>query len=337
MLGLVVLAVVTIATVNIEALAQDKGWDVWLTNNWDPVVSEVERVIDSALFWASFWFISGATAGTWLTYFLYRDKGAENKLEELQIDRSKNDSAGNLMPSDSWRSVDELTLWQIANLWVRQEPEAIIPSGDPAYPILRMLKTDVTNYKLHAAEDIAGKQIIIHAKGDRKSDVDMNTLIMRSTLLAYIDNHKDKPKWDFGFGDSESMSAAKKEEVTENRYPERINKIVDHVALRIDDSNSGNCYLATRHALRKVARDGRITFSGKKKKSRDRNPSRLSTPISAEFWNDQELTQYATEDQYRHFIHTERELDSDNRPIGEYRGQYWEVTGIMDEIKEVWP
>ena len=109
------------------------------------------------------------------------------------------------------------------------------------------------------------------------------------------------------------------------------------MALRIDDSNSGNCYLATRHALRKAARDGRITLSGKKKKSGDNNPSKLSTPILAEFWNDQELTQYAIDDQYRHFIHTERERDSNNQPIGEHRGQYWEITGIMNEIKEIWP
>ena len=124
---------------------------------------------------------------------------------------------------------------------------------------------------------------------------------------------------------------------TARSYPERINRIVDHVSLRIDDSNSGNSYLATRHALRRAARDSRITFSGKKKKPGDNNPSKLSTPISAEFWNDQELTQYTIEDQYRHFIHTEPERDSNNQPIGERREQYWEVTAIMDEIKEIWP
>lgn len=123
----------------------------------------------------------------------------------------------------------------------------------------------------------------------------------------------------------------------ERRYPERIHRVVDHVSLRIDDSNSGNCYLATRHALRVAARDGRIALSGKKRKPDKRNPSKLATPIPADFWNDQELTKYATEDQYRHFIHTEPEIDSNSQRIGERREQYWEVTAIMSEINEIWP
>lgn len=126
--------------------------------------------------------------------------GRKHKTEVPVVSQS---SEPHQEPSDSWRHVSEYKLWQVACLWVGCEPEARIPDGHPAYPILQMLKADVTNYKLLAAEDIAGQRIVIHAEGERKSNVDMNTLINRPMLLDYISNHKDKPEWDFGSNDSE--------------------------------------------------------------------------------------------------------------------------------------
>lgn len=100
-------------------------------------------------------------------------------------------------PSDSWRHVDELALWQIANLWVGQEPKPVTAPGDPAYPILKMLKSDVTNYKLLSVDD-SGRGIHIHVAGERKADVDMKTVVKRNTLLHYIESKDNKPDWDFG-------------------------------------------------------------------------------------------------------------------------------------------
>lgn len=121
------------------------------------------------------------------------------------------------------------------------------------------------------------------------------------------------------------------------RYDTPIHKVVDYVALRIDDSNSGNCYLATRHAMRVASKEGTITLYGKKKVKGSSEPSALHTKIPTHFLNDQQLTKYSTEDRFRHWIHTEPEIASNGDRIGESKDQYWEILISMDEVKKRWP
>jgi hypothetical protein len=135
--------------------------------------------------------IVAALLGGALMYAAFRLWPTKARLRQFQIEESAHP------PSDSWRNVDELELWQVAHLWVGREPQAEILAGDPAYPILRMLKTDVTNYRLLSVED-SGPGIHIHAAGDRKDGVTMNTVVRRNTLLDYIEKKEKKPDWDFG-------------------------------------------------------------------------------------------------------------------------------------------
>lgn len=211
LLTLVAVVAASILAVNVETFAQKKGWDLLLWDSWGPVMSTLSGLLDQGWFWASFWFVCGATAGTWLTYFLYRDKAKDNVAD-------------------------------------------------------------------HSSAQTA-----------------------------------------------------------ELQYVTPIHKAVDYVALRIDDSNSGNCYLATRHALRVAAKEGAITMRGKKKLKGSSEPSALRTAIPPDFWNDQQLTLYSTEDRYRHWIHTEPETDSNNKRIGESKDQYWEILVSMHEVKKRWP
>lgn len=126
-------------------------------------------------------------------------------------------------------------------------------------------------------------------------------------------------------------------EQTRIRYDTPIHKAVDYVALRIDDSDSGESYPTARHALRTAAHEGRITLYGKKKSKGKSDPSRLRTVVPADYWDDQELTLYATASSHLHWIHTGPELGNNKEVIGYSREQYWEVLVSMDEVRKEWP
>ena len=52
--------------------------------------------------------------------------------------------------------------------------------------------------------------------------------------------------------------------------------------------------------------------------------SDLRTRIPQEYWDDQELTLYATANTHKHWIHTGPEASNNKGIIGESREQYWE-------------
>lgn len=324
LLVLLTLLVVPLITVNVETLAETKGWDILLSESFDPAMTILYSVVDSRWFWAGFWFVSGATAGTWFTYFFSREKSPP---KEASVTKPSDGQNNHVQPLDSWRNVDEYKLWQVACLWVGREPEAHIPNGHPAYPILEMLKTAVTNYKLLSVED-SKPGIFMYAAGDRKDDVHLSTMVNRGNILDYISNHKDKPKWDFGT-DEISQPA-------EPQYDNPIYEAVDYVARKIDDRDSEKFYPRARHALRQAAFDRRITMYGEKE-LKDGYSSKLSTLMPHDFWSDQELNVMATGEYYIDHVHTQPEQREGFKKLGQDREKYWGVRVSMDEVKSEWP
>lgn len=115
-----------------------------------------------------------------------------------------------------------------------------------------------------------------------------------------------------------------------------IHQAIDYVATRLDDSDTANANPIARHALRAAAHAGRVTLHGKKRSNGAESPSKLRTAIPKEFWDDQQLTAYATVSSHEHWIHTEPEKNSEGKEIGVAREQYWEVRVSFDEIKKQW-
>lgn len=134
----------------------------------------------------------------------------------------------------------------------------------------------------------------------------------------------------------ETEKIAESAEQTEPGYDTPIYRAVDHVASRIDDCNSNDCYPAARRALRKAASKSNIKMHGKKE-LKDGYPSDLRTLIPEEFWNDQELSPLATSEAYIHHEHTQAEMAPGFITIGERKERYWDIRVSMNEIKKKWP
>ena len=87
-----------------------------------------------------------------------------------------------------WSAVHEFTLWQVAHLWVDQEPKSVVVPGDRAYPVLRRLKQDAKNNRL-----------TVHSLSDR-GQIDAWATVSRDSLVIYAIGLGEFPEFLFPDG-----------------------------------------------------------------------------------------------------------------------------------------
>lgn len=120
----------SILAVNVETLAQEQGWNLWLSGSWGPAMSKLNWLLNQGWFWASFWFVSGATAGTWFTYFFSREKPRPTE--------------------DYWTHRPKMELMALANVASGRDPTAVPMSGEPENSYYHVLKEAVEGDRLKA-------------------------------------------------------------------------------------------------------------------------------------------------------------------------------------------
>jgi hypothetical protein len=138
------------------------------------------------------------------------------------------------------------------------------------------------------------------------------------------------------------------DESAENEFNVRFDKtgllpicrVVEHVAMRINDSDENQCYPTTLKALRQRAADGSLRMRGRKqldvkgqKEFRD-----IHTDVPKEYWTNSTLTPMATSVAYTTDIHTRQDAPWAWGPRGvDEPNQYSDLRVEWADVLRLWP
>lgn len=85
MTTLLALSLLPILNLNVERLAESKGWDKILSDHWGEIMSDLSRLATDPWFFALVAFLAGGTLFMWGDYFLRRFRAVPNTLTQEQI------------------------------------------------------------------------------------------------------------------------------------------------------------------------------------------------------------------------------------------------------------
>lgn len=156
MFAILSVLILTIIAANVETLAQQQGWDQFLADNWGGIVSTLNSVVNSSVFWNAFWLVSGLTIGTWGTYYIYFVK-LPKIIAERPTAYSNTQNIG-LGDSDTihaakWEPLLDAAFWAIyKSAWGKWQREEQFADSDEDY-FLRTTMGMVAHLVTQAAID----------------------------------------------------------------------------------------------------------------------------------------------------------------------------------------
>jgi hypothetical protein len=169
--------VVAILSVNIERLAEAKGWDKLLVIYWKPAMDCINYIVDQPWFWASFWTVVGATAGTWGYHWL-----SESRIRQLMPNVSGAQEVNKSIDFSKYDDWDPLRVVHAAQLWEDKAP-AHNPTTQATSERFEKLRAAIKRGDLPAESEWIG--------------VNRVTWVTRKDLRHFAVDSGEKPKFLF--------------------------------------------------------------------------------------------------------------------------------------------